>query len=107
MKHDPQNPKVKEAYESRDRADKEAMMLLLPIGIHLHFRQKTNPYWEPLGVVNDLRANKKMWPFTEHNDGFGTEGVKQTQRAFDNPLLGDSGLKGGPPEWGYEGSYPQ
>ena len=93
MKHDPQNPKVKEAYESLIEQTKKQYDALVADGYSFtFFDSKTDPYkGNPWEAVNDLRANKKMAVYGTY-DGFGTEGITDS-RAFDNPLLGDSGLK--------------
>ena len=93
MKHDPQNPKVKEAYADLIRQTKDQYQALVDDGYEFTFFDgETDPYdSNPSNAMRDLRANKRMAVYGTYA-GYGTEGI--TGAAIeDNPMLGDTGLK--------------
>lgn len=93
MKHDPQNPKVKEAYEDLIRQTKAQYQALMDAGYEFSFfDENTDPYDEnPYNAMRDLRQNKKMAVYGTY-DGFGTEGITATELE-NNPMLQDTGLR--------------
>jgi hypothetical protein len=93
MKHDPQDPKVKEAYADLIRQTKDQYQALVDDGYEFSFfDSETDPYGgNPNNAMRDLRANKRMAVYGTY-DGYGTEGI--TGAAIDdNPMLEPTGLK--------------
>ena len=93
MEHNPNDPKVKEAYDDLIRQTKNQYQALKDAGYDFtFFDEKTDPYeGNPWNAMRDLRNNKHMAVYGTY-DGFGTEGL--TDRAVqDNPLLADTGIK--------------
>lgn len=93
MKHDPQDPKVKEAYENLIRQTTEQYNFLVKNGYTFDFfDSETDPYeGNPWNAMRDLRNNKKMSVYGTY-DGYGAEGVTEGS-VEDNPMLADTGLK--------------
>ena len=93
MKHDPSNPKVKEAYADLIRQTRMQYEALVDAGYEFtFFDSNSDPYQgNPSNAMRDLRENKKMAVYGTY-DGYGTEGITATAQA-DNPLLEDTGLK--------------
>lgn len=93
MKHDPQNPKVKEAYENLIRQTTEQYNFLVKNGYTFDFfDSETDPYeGNPWNAMRDLRNNKKISVYGTY-DGYGAEGVTEGS-VEDNPMLADTGLK--------------
>lgn len=93
MRHAPNDPAVREAYEDLQRQVLAQYLALERAGYRFYFFDETNdPYQgNPWNAMRDLRANQTMAVFATEA-GFGTS-------EFDpegNPLLGDTGL-----EWGF------
>lgn len=93
MKHDPSNPKVKEAYADLIRQTRMQYEALVDAGYEFtFFDSNSDPYQgNPSNAMRDLRENKKMAVYGTY-DGYGTQGITATDQA-DNPLLEDTGLK--------------
>jgi hypothetical protein len=92
MKHDPNNPKVKEAYSDLIRQTKAQYDALVDAGYEFtFFDSETDPYnGNPSSAMRDLRANKKMAVYGTY-DGYGTEGITDSDLKS-NPMLEDTGL---------------
>jgi len=93
MKHDPSNPKVKEAYADLIRQTKMQYQALVDAGYEFtFFDSNSDPYQgNPSNAMRDLRENKKMAVYGTY-DGYGTAGITATAQA-ENPLLEDTGFK--------------
>lgn len=93
MKHDPKNPKVKEAYDDLIKQTTKQYEYLLNAGYKFSFfDSNTDPYkGNPWAAMKDLRDNKKMAVYGTY-DGYGTEGVTGAN-IEDNPMLRDTGYK--------------
>lgn len=92
MKHDPQNPVVKRAYEAMAKETLDQYQAMLDDGMQIEFIPPgtPDPYaGNPRNMTEDVRANKHMWVFPT-KDGFGSDA---TFDVSDNPLLGDSGFQ--------------
>ena len=87
MKHDPTNPKVKEAYEDLIRQTTDQYNALVDGGYEFTFFDgKTDPYkGNPVDAMRDLRANKKMAVFGTYA-GYGTG--SEINIGLDNPSGG-------------------
>src|SRR5699024_2322713 len=97
MKHEPENPEVKEAYRSLIEQTKAQYEILREAGYEFYFYNETNdPYaGSPWAAMEDLRNNKRMAVF-ETEGGYGNE---LTEQDFgDNPMLEDTGIT-----WEFEG----
>jgi GNAT superfamily N-acetyltransferase len=92
MKHEPQNPKVKEAYADLIRQTKDQYQALVKAGYEFtFFDQFSDPYkGNPSAAMRDLRANKRMAVYGTY-DGYGTEGITGAE-IKDNPMLEPTGL---------------
>jgi hypothetical protein len=73
MKHDPKNPKVKEAYDDLIRQTTDQYNALTEAGYEFTFFDgDTDPYnGNPVDAMRDLRANKKMAVYGTYA-GYGT-----------------------------------
>jgi hypothetical protein len=93
MVNDPQNPKVKEAYEDLIRQTKAQYDALVDAGYEFtFFDDQTDPYDKnPYNAMRDLRNNKKMAVYGTFA-GYGTEGITDSE-VENNPLLEDTGLR--------------
>lgn len=93
MKHDPSNPKVKEAYADLIRQTRMQYEALVDAGYEFtFFDSNSDPYQgNPSNAMRDLRENKKMAVYGTY-DGYGTQGITATDQE-ENPLLEDTGLK--------------
>lgn len=93
MKHDPKDPKVKEAYDDLIRQTTDQYNALMDAGYEFtFFDSKTDPYkGNPMDAMRDLRANKKMAVYGTY-DGYGTEGITGA-KIEDNPMLAPTGLQ--------------
>jgi hypothetical protein len=93
MKHEPQDPKVKEAYRDLIKQTKDQYKALIDAGYEFTFFDgATDPYGgNPWNAMRDLRQNQRMAVYGTY-DGYGTEGI--TGAAIeDNPMLEDTGLR--------------
>lgn len=90
MRHDPQNPQVKEAYENLIIQTMAQYRALEAAGYKFWlFDDKTDPYdSKPWVAMRDLRANKSMGVYSTVS-GFGTSDFDPAT----NPLLADTGLQ--------------
>lgn len=93
MPHDPQNPKVKEAFENLIQQTRAQYDALVDAGYEFtFFDSNSDPYQgNPWSAMRDLRANKRMAVYGTY-DGYGTEGIT-AKAADDNPMLADTGLQ--------------
>jgi hypothetical protein len=93
MRHDPKNPKVKEAYDDLIRQTTDQYNALTDAGYEFTFFDKnTDPYnGNPVDAMRDLRKNKKMAVYGTY-DGYGTEGITGAN-IEDNPMLAPTGLQ--------------
>ena len=96
MKHEPNNPKVKEAYQNLIDQTLDQYKVLKDAGYEFYFFDKTNdPYnGSPWAAMEELRNDKKMAVFSTES-GFGTD---EKVDVSDNPMLADTGFK-----WEYKG----
>lgn len=93
MANDPQNPKVKEAYQNLIKQTRAQYEALVKAGYKFWFLDLNIPSNQdyaasPYNAMRDLRSNKEMGVFPT-TDGFGTN-------EFDvenNPMLEDTGIK--------------
>lgn len=92
MPHDPQNPRVQEAYADLIRQSADQYKALTEDGYKAWFVDPANDPYEgkPWRAMRDLRENESMGVFPTEA-GFGSGDTKLD--VADNPLLGDSGLK--------------
>ena len=92
MKHDPNNPAVKEAYQDLISQVRDQYDILVEEGYTFSFFDaETDPYdGNPWGAMRDLKENKSMAVYGTY-DGYGMEGVTAAAVA-DNPMLADTGL---------------
>jgi hypothetical protein len=93
MANDPQNPKVKEAYQELIKQTMAQYQALVDAGYKFWFMDLNIPsnaeYAEsPYNAMRDLRQNKTMGVFPTV-DGFGTSDLDVSN----NPLLEDTGLR--------------
>lgn len=93
MANEPQNPKVKEAYQNLINQTKKQYDALIDSGYEFtFFDDKTDPYKSnPYNAMRDLRKNKRMAVFGTFA-GYGTEGITDSE-IKNNPLLVDTGLR--------------
>jgi hypothetical protein len=95
MADDPNDPKVKEAYEDLINQTLAQYQALANAGYKFWFINTKIPSNEeyastPYNALRDLRQNKEMGVFPTA-DGYGEEGITQEQRE-NNPLLQDTGI---------------
>jgi hypothetical protein len=95
MSDDPQNPKVKEAYQDLVNQTIAQYQALVDAGYKFWFMDLNIPSnaeyaSTPYNALRDLRQNKEMGVFPTA-DGYGEEGITQEQRE-NNPLLQDTGI---------------
>lgn len=93
MPHDPQNPRVKEAFENLIGQTRAQYDALVNAGYKFtFFDSKSDPYQgNPWNAMRDLRANQRMAVYGTY-DGYGTEGITAGD-VDDNPMLADTGLQ--------------
>ena len=93
MPHDPQNPRVKEAFENLIRQTRAQYDALVNAGYKFtFFDSKSDPYQgNPWNAMRDLRANQRMAVYGTY-DGYGTKGITAGD-VDDNPMLADTGLQ--------------
>jgi transcriptional regulator with XRE-family HTH domain len=90
MVADPNNPKVKAAYEAMAKETLDQFQAILNQGYTVEINN-TEPYANSQEMIDDLRENKRMKIFSTEF-GFGDEAITPQQRK-ENPLLRDSGFK--------------
>jgi hypothetical protein len=93
MKHDPKNPKVKEAFADLIRQTTDQYNALMDAGYQFtFFEDNTDPYdGNPVDAMRDLRNNKRMAVYGTYS-GYGTEGVTGAN-VDNNPMLAPTGLQ--------------
>ena len=90
MKHDPNNPEVKAAYEALAKEVLDQYNEFAQAGYKVEINNN-EPYNSSQEMIDDLRNNKRMKIFSTES-GFGDSKITDKQRA-ENPLLRDSGIK--------------
>jgi len=93
MEDAPNDPKVREAYQSLIQQTEAQFQALEDAGYRFYFYDETNdPYdGNPFNAMRELRANKTMAVFQTTPEGYGPEGTTFMVEA--NPLLKDSGRR--------------
>jgi accessory colonization factor AcfC len=96
MVDDPQNPRVKEAYQELIKQTMAQYQALVDAGYKFWFMDLNIPsnaeYAEsPFNAIRDLRQNKTMGVFST-TDGYGDGGITESD-IEGNPLLADTGLR--------------
>jgi len=96
MEHNPQDPKVKEAFQNLINQTISQYKILEEAGYKFYFFDETNdPYnGSPYGAMEELRNKKRMGSFATEA-GFGSGATELN--VDDNPMLVDTGLTWG---WG-------
>jgi hypothetical protein len=102
MANDPQNPKVKEAYQNLIKQTIAQYKALEDAGYKFWFMDLNIPSnaeyaSSPYNAIRDLRTNKEMGVFPT-TDGYGDGGLTEVD-IENNPMLADTGLQwpvGGP-----------
>ena len=90
MKHDPNNPEVRAAYEALAKETLEQYKEFAAAGYKVEINNN-EPYANSQEMIDDLRNNKRMKIFSTES-GFGDTKITDKQRK-ENPLLRDSGIK--------------
>jgi hypothetical protein len=88
MRHEPDNPEVKAAYEAMVRETLAQWEAVKRTGLVVEFIDisKGDPYAaSPRLATEDVRNNNHLWVFAT-DDGFGTEGITAKDES-DNPLF--------------------
>jgi hypothetical protein len=101
MANDPQNPKVKEAYQNLIKQTIAQYEALVKAGYKFWFMDLNIPSnadyaSTPYNAIRDLRKNKEMGVFAT-TDGYGESGLTELD-VENNPLLADTGI-----QWGVGG----
>ena len=96
MADDPQNPKVKEAYQNLINQTMAQYKALADAGYKFWFMDLNIPSnaeyaSTPFNAIRDLRANKEMGVFPT-TDGYGDGGLTELN-VEKNPLLADTGIQ--------------
>jgi hypothetical protein len=92
MKHDPQNPEVKAAYEAMATETIDQYKTLTGAGYKFEiFEGEGEPYADSKAMLKDLRDNKHLFVLSTDKE-FGNNKISDSQRD-ENPLLRDSGHK--------------
>jgi hypothetical protein len=94
MKHEPQNPKVKEAYQNLIKQTIAQYKALVDAGYKFWFLDGNIPSNQeygssPFNSLRDLRENKQMGVFPT-TDGYGSE--ESELDVADNPMLAETGF---------------
>lgn len=86
MKHDPNNPEVKEAYQAMADETKDQFKEIVDAGYEIELWDgEGEPYANSQEMLDDLRNNKHMYVFSTEA-GYGQEAITDEQRS-ENPLL--------------------
>lgn len=85
MKHDPQDPKVKAAYEALAKETLAQWEAVKATGLKVEFITGEDPYPNPRMAILDIVENNHLWVFPT-TAGFG-EKVSGAKAVSDNPLL--------------------
>lgn len=89
MEHNPNDPEVKEAYESMATETLEQYDALNAAGYKVEiYEGDGEPYANSQEMLKDLSENKHLYVFSTET-GFGQEGITAEQRA-ENPLLAET-----------------
>lgn len=94
MKHAPDDPEVKAAYDAMAKETLAQYQSIIDSGMTFDFIPKgaPDPYnGNPRNMTEDVRNNKHMWVYSTE-DGFGSSADFDPKK---NPLLADSGFKFG------------
>lgn len=90
MKHDPNNPKVKKAYEAMVEETKQQYNALVDGGLKAErWTGEGEPYANSAEMLNDLKENNHLW-FLPNESAFGDKGAATKYK--DNIGLQDSGI---------------
>lgn len=90
LKSDPQNPKVKDAYQAMIDETIEQYNAIIEAGYTLEVNN-AEPYQSSQEMIEDLRNNKNLKIFSTES-GFGKGGITDADRAS-NPLLAPTKFK--------------
>ena len=90
MKHDPNNPEVKTAYEALAKETLDQYKAFTDAGYSVEINN-SEPYNDSQEMIDDLRNNNRIKIFSTES-GFGESKITDEQRK-ENPLLRDSGFK--------------
>ena len=90
MKHDPNNPEVKNAYEALAKETLDQYKAFTDAGYSVEINN-SEPYNDSQEMIDDLRNNNRIKIFSTES-GFGESKITDEQRN-ENPLLRDSGFK--------------
>ena len=93
MRHAPNDPVVREAYNNLARQTRAQYDALIDAGYTFtFFDSNSDPYQgNPWNAMRDLRDTKTMAVYGTY-DGYGTEGITDSDLR-DNPMLEDTGLR--------------
>ena len=96
MANDPQNPKVKEAYQELIKQTIAQYQALVDAGYKFWFMDLNIPSnvdyaSSPFNALRDIRENKEAGVFST-TDGYGTSGLTELD-VENNPLLADTGIQ--------------
>jgi hypothetical protein len=90
MKHEPNNPEVKKAYEAMAKETIDQYQDFLDAGYVVEINNE-EPYANSADMIEDLRKNKRIKIFSTES-GFGDDPITPEQRA-ENPLLATTEFK--------------
>jgi len=93
MKHDPNDPEVRAAYEALAAETIAQYDAMIAAGMTVEFNPGFDPYGNPRNALLDIQNNRHLAIFSTE-DGYGSVGITDKDRA-ENPLLRDSGRKFG------------
>ena len=84
MKHDPQNPEVRAAYDALVKETIDQYRAFIDAGYQIEINNE-EPYANSQEMIDDLRNNKRIKIFSTES-GYGDNPITEEQRA-ENPLL--------------------
>lgn len=94
MKHAPNDPQVRAAYEALAAETVAQFEAMIAAGVKVEFNPPgADPYPQPRFALLDLQENNHLFIFSTE-DGYGQVGISDEERAA-NPLLQASGFKFG------------
>ena len=89
MEHNPNDPQVREAYEALARETIGQYKAMIATGVEIEFMPDSgDPYGNPRNALLDIQHNNHMYVFSTE-DGYGTDGISDEERA-QNPLLAET-----------------
>ena len=92
MKHEPNNPLVKEAYSTLANETKKQFKSIIDKGYNIElYDGEGEPYKNSEEMINDLINNKHLFVFSTE-EGYGEKRISDNDRE-ENPLLKDSEFK--------------